>query len=153
MFKKWLDGFIYKPDSKEIYWGKIIPSIVVLIGFAIWVRYVNTNVARRQKARDDFSRFTIGITTAQHNNVKGSMVVDFDYSFAGAKFSHSGSTQDWLFNKPNTHGGRYYVHFDYTDPSNVQILFDHPVPDSVEVVPDSGWVYMPGYARSDKGQD
>lgn len=137
--------FIYKPNSKDIYWEKIISSAVILGAFIICVIYNNKRLAIRKKRRDDFARFTIGVTTAEHNNIKGSMVVDYDYGFAGSKFSADGSTQHWLFDKPKSPGGRYYVQMDYTDPSNVEIFFDHPVPDSVTQAPDSGWRYMPGY--------
>ena len=150
ILKKWIYFFIYKPNSKNIYWEKIISSFVVLAAFFVFILYNNKRLARLQKERDDFGRFTIGVTTAEHNNVKGSMVVDYDYFFAQSKLSASGSTQHWLFNKPKTPGGRYYVQLDYTDPSNVEIFFDHPVPDSITDVPDSGWTYMPSYKKEPK---
>ena len=100
MLKKWIYFFIYKPNSKDIYWEKIISTFVVLAAFFIVVKYNNKRLARLKKKRDDFARYTIGITTAEHNNIKGSMVVDYDYFFARSKLSANGSTMDWLFNKP-----------------------------------------------------
>ena len=64
------------------------------------------------------------------------MVVDYDYFFARSKL-----------NKPKAHGGRYYVQIDSTDPSNVEIFFYRPVPDSIGDAPDSGSTYMPGYKK------
>ena len=144
--KKWIDLFIYKPNSKEIYWQKIYTIAGAIIILFMIVYYDNIRLANRKKERQDFTRYSIGITTAEHNNVKGSMVVDYDYFFAGSKYSNS-NTAHWLFGKPNTHGGRYYVVFASLKPTNVVILWQYPVPDSVNVAPDSGWEYMPGYEK------
>jgi hypothetical protein len=143
--RKWLYFFIYKSSSKDIYWEKIISSLVVLALFFIVVFYNNKRLARLKKKRDEFGRYTIGITKAEHNNVKGSMVVEYYYFFARLKLAGVTSTKNWLFDKPYTRGGRYYVQVDYTDPSNVEIFFDRPVPDSITEAPDNGWTYMPGY--------
>jgi hypothetical protein len=145
MVKKWIDKFIYKPGSTDIYWEKIISSIVVISGFVVFLVFNNKRLGRLKDERNRFRRYVIGVTTAEHNNIKGPMVVEYEYSFAGVHYSTATSTKDWLWNKPNTHGGRYYVELAYNNPTNAEISFEYPVPDSVTNGPDSGWVTMPGY--------
>jgi len=144
--RKWINKAIYNPETKKMHWENIIPPAVVLIALFSTIYFDNIRLAKLKKEREDFTRYAIGITTAEHNNVKGSMVVDYDYFFAGSKYSSSNTTHYWFGpRKPNTHGGRYYVVFAYNNPTNVRILFDYPVPEKAPPVPDSGWEYMPGY--------
>ena len=147
MIKELIYKFIYKPNSREIYWGKIIPSVVVVLGFSVVVHYTNIRVGNQEKERNTFKRYTIGTTITDHNNIKGGMVVDYEYFFARSKYKKYTSTNNWLFNKPITHGGRYYVQFAYINPDNSDMLFNCPVPDSITNSPDSGWEYMPGYEK------
>jgi hypothetical protein len=145
MIKKWIDLLIYKPNTKEIYWNKIVTIVASITVFFVFVHFDNIRIAKLRKERESFRRYTIGVTTAEHNNVKGSMVVEYDYYFAGSKYSHSNTTKNWLFDKPNTHGGRYYVVFASNHPTNVVMLFKYPVPEYIGEAPDSGWVNMPGF--------
>jgi hypothetical protein len=145
MIKKWINLFIYNPDTKKMHWENIIPPAGVLIALFSTIYFDNKRLDRLKRERENFRKYTIGFTTGEHNNVKGSMVVDYDYFFAGSKYSSSNTTQKWLIGKPNTHGGRYYVVFAYSNPTNVRILFNYPVPEKAPTVPDSGWEYMPGY--------
>lgn len=147
MIKEWVNKFIYKPNSNEIYWGKIIPSFAVIFGFSVVVHFTNIRVRNQKKERDAFKRYTIGTTITDHNNIKGGMVVDYEYFFDRSKYVKSISTSKWLIDRPNTHGARYYVRFAYTDPSNAEMLFNRPVPDSIINSPDSGWAYMLGYEK------
>ena len=147
MLCKWVNAFVYKPNSRNIYWGKIIPSIVVIIGFIAFIFYNNHRLDKLEEERNKFSRYTGGTTFGEHNNIKGGMVVDYMFLFAGSKFTNTASTKNWLFNKPLTHGGRYYVHFAYNNPTNAELLFQYLVPDSIINIPDSGWTYMPGHEK------
>ena len=149
MLKKWIARFFFKPNSREIYWGKVIPSFLVVAGFITVVYFNNTRLQRLRDERNRFKRYIVGVTTAEHNNIKGDLVVDYNYSFAGRQYSNLGSTKKWIWGKPNTHGGRYYVQLAYTNPSNAEIFFDYPVPDSIKNCPDSGWAYLPGYEKSE----
>jgi hypothetical protein len=142
---RWWHFFIYKSNSKDVYWGKIIPSMVVLFGFAIFIFFNNKRVDKLTDERNQFERYTIGITTAGHNNIKGSLVIDYRFRFLNSEYSNSNATKSWLIDKPIVQGGRYYVQFAYNNPTNAEILFKYPVPDSIINAPDRGWVYMPGY--------
>lgn len=144
---RWWHLFIYKPNTKEIYWGKIIPSIVVLLGFGIFIFLNNKRIDKLTDERNQSARYTIGITTAGHNNIKGSLVIDYRFHFLGSDYTNSNTTKSWLINKPITQGGRYYIQFAYNNPSNAEMLFQYPVPDSIVNAPDSGWTHLPGYER------
>ncbi len=145
MLKKWIDKFIYKPGTSDIYWEKIISSILVFSGFVFFAYFSHKRYNHLKGERAQFKKYVIGVTTAEHNNIKGPMVVDYKYFYAGIEYSTSTSTKDWIWNKPNSHGGRYYVELAYNNPANAEISFKYPVPDSVTNAPDSGWEYMPGY--------
>jgi hypothetical protein len=143
--QKWWNYLFYKPNSQEIYWGKIIPSVIVVIGFFLIVIFNNKRLDKLKNERIQFARYAIGTTTGQHNNIKGNLVVDYYFMFLDKKITNSEGTGKWFFGKPNTHGGRYYVLFASNNPYNSEMLFENPVPDSFNNAPDSGWNYMPGY--------
>jgi hypothetical protein len=137
----WWHFFIYKPGSKNIYWEKIISSSVVISGFIIWIFFNQSNLDKLKRERDAFGRYTIGITSGSHKNIRGSRSISYVFNVNGIEMSDS-----YTWNWPViTQGGRYYVKFASNNPKNSEILFNYPVPDSIENAPDSGWANMPGY--------
>ena len=143
MIKKWIYKFIYKPNSREIYWEKIISTFVVLAIFFVIVHFTNARLKREKDERDRFKRYVIGVITEEHKYANGNLEIDYSYSFAGDRYSNSRTIKRSLWDKSNTQGERYYVQIAYTNPSNAEIFFDHPVSDSVKNSPDSGWVNFP----------
>ena len=143
---KWWQFFIYKPDSKNIYWEKIISSIVVLVGLVVLVFISVKNTNELDNKRKIHGRYTIGITTDYANNIRSSYTnIYFNYSVKQSILKGcSDYPYDW-HNDINKEGGRYYVQFASNNPSNSEMLFEYPVPDSIKFAPDSGWSYMPGY--------
>lgn len=139
----WWHFFIYRPGSKNIYWEKIISSSIVIIGFVIWIFLSQKSLGKLKEERNAFGRYTIGITTGSHKNIRGSRAIDYLFKVNGNEISDS-----YSWNWPAiTKGGRYYIKFSSKDPSNSEILFDHPVPENIRNSPDSGWNYMPGYDK------
>jgi hypothetical protein len=137
----WWHFFIYKPDSKDIYWEKIISSLIVITGFFIWICFNQKDLKEFKEERDAFGRYTIGVTTGSHQNVRGSRVIDYIFKANGLEISDS-----YSWNWPVTaKGGRYYIKYSSKNPSNSEILFDHPMPADIISSPDSSWNYMPGY--------
>jgi hypothetical protein len=142
---RWWHFFIYKPDSKDLYWEKILSSCFVIVLFFALMFYGNNREKERAIERKTHSRFTIGVTTDYHNNIRSSYTdVDFRYYVGHQKYTGSGSVP-WLSNNVKKVKGRYYVQFASNNPINSKILFEYPVPDSILHSPDSGWTYMPGY--------
>lgn len=81
VIKRALHRFLYKHGSKNVHWVKIISVAVVVAGFAVFVLFNNARLSRLKKERDTFPRYTIGFTTGEHNNIRGSMVVDYVFFY------------------------------------------------------------------------
>ena len=141
---KWWYFFLYKPDSKDIYWEKIISSTVVVIGFGIFVLFNNKRVDKLIIERNQYARFTIGFVLGTTITKSGHDIVDYKYKYEGILYKKDDSWIGSSFNLPNI-GSRYYVQYASNNPSNAEMLFQYPIPDSLQEVPDSGWVNMPGY--------
>ncbi|HVY76242.1 MAG TPA: hypothetical protein VG890_15540 [Puia sp.] len=73
----WWHFFIYKPGGKNIYWEKIISSVVIILGFIAWFFYNERKLEKLRIERETFGRYTIGITTGSHKNIRGSRSVDY----------------------------------------------------------------------------
>jgi len=144
MIKKWIDLLIYKPNTKEIYWNKIFTIVSVITIFFVIVYFNNIRLAERKKQRENFGRYTIGVTTDTYH-ANGHLYINYEYYFLGIKYEESKSPQRRLISILNSHGGRYYVLLASNNPTNAVMLFEYPVPDSIGALPDSGWEYMPGY--------
>lgn len=69
--------FIYKPGGKNIYWEKIISSVVVILGFIAWIFYNERKLEKLRIERETFGRYAIGITTGLHKNIRRSRSVDY----------------------------------------------------------------------------
>ena len=59
-------------------WQRIIAIPVVITIFFVFVHFNNIRLDKRKRERENFRRYTIGVTNAEHNNIKGSMVIDYD---------------------------------------------------------------------------
>lgn len=134
---------VYKPGSSEVYWEKLISSGVVIGSLIVFSIVKDNSIDNSKKQLDRLHRFSIGITTNYHNNVRSSYTnVDFEFKYLGATFKGTGHTP-WLNNTVQKIGGRYYVKFSPADPTNVEILFDKPVPESILNAPDTAWLKIP----------
>jgi len=126
------------------YWERILFGIVVIAGIFALSFYSNKKLDRLKRERDAHGVFVIGTAIGEENDLKGTLVVEFSYSFAGATHIGSMATDRWLNVKPDAPRRNYYVRVAVADPGNAEILLDHPVPDGVVRSPDSGWVRIPG---------
>jgi hypothetical protein len=80
-------NWAYNPGTTEIYWEKVISSSVVLIGLLSFMIYNQGRVNRRTRERNDFPRYTIGLTLGSHNNVKGSKTIEYKYYVNGIMYT------------------------------------------------------------------
>lgn len=134
---------VYKPGSSEVYWEKLISSGVVIGSLIVFSIVKNNSIDNSKKKLDRLHRFSIGTTTNYHNNIRSShTAVYFEFRYLGTTFKGTGHT-DWLDNKVQKIGGRYFVKFSPTDPTNMEILFDKPVPDDIFNAPDTAWSEIP----------
>jgi hypothetical protein len=87
-------------------------------------------------------RYTVATTIGKIQNPRTNGEIEYQFSVDDKIFKASAAD---LENKrivyPN---GRYFLRFPYLTPSAAEILWDHPVPDSVIRVPFSGWAEIPG---------
>lgn len=141
MIKRLWHQFIYKPGTKKLYWEKIVTSSIVLVSFIVWAFLNQGRVNKLEKNRNKFSKYTVGITTASYNNVKGGRYIHYKYFILGKEYSDS---KGWplIDNSVYTKGGHYLVIYDSTDFSNSEIFFTCPVPSSIEP-PNNGWSIKP----------
>lgn len=143
----WWGLFIYKPHSSEIYWEKILSTLTIVVVLVFLIYISRSDEKKLASERRKYERFTIGITTDYHNNIRSSYTdIDFKFFVGNKQYKGSGYVP-WLHNNVQKIDGRYYVKFASNNPMNAEILFKNPVPDSVLEAPDSGWAYMPGYPK------
>ena len=125
-------------------WKNIALGAVIVAGALALSFYSNKKLDRLRREREAHGVFVVGTALAESNNLKGALLVDFTYSFAGRVYSNSMATDRWLDAGRDVRRRRFYVRLSLLDPGNAELLFDHPVPDSVVGSPDSGWARMPG---------
>lgn len=149
MIRRLWRKFIYKPGTEILYWEKIISSAIVIIAFIVWAYFNQTKVNRLKNRRDDYAKYTIGITTGSFNNIKGGRPVHYKYFVNNIEYSNS-NDRSVLFDDVRVNGGRYIVKFDSTNPSNVEMLFRCPVPEYIKEAPENGWKERPIECKEEK---
>ena len=125
-------------------WKNIALGAVIVAGAVALSFYSNKKLDRLKRERDARGVFVVGTALGESNNLKGAFLVDYTYSFAGRMYTNSMATDRWLEGMAGVRRRRFYVRVALLDPANAELLFDHPVPDSIVRSPDSGWVRMPG---------
>lgn len=131
----------YRDGTKELHWGKIISSIVVVIALIAFLIYKNADMDRKKKDRLANRRYTIGITGKRHHNIKSSQpTVEFYYTVLRKEYKDIEHIDAQYEKTAVANGGRYFVEFSSKDPSNSKLLLGQPVPASIQSSPDSGWV-------------
>lgn|GEM_PF-6483534 len=123
---------------KNIALGAVIVAGAVALSF-----YSNNKLHRLKRERDAHGVFVVGTVLAESNDLKGALLLDYTYSFAGRAYTNSMATDRWLDGGAGARR-RFYVRLAVGEPANSELLLDHPVPDSVVISPDSGWARMPG---------
>jgi hypothetical protein len=129
-------------------WRNIALGFLIVAGAVALSVYSNKKFNRLKRERDAHGVFVVGTALAESNNLKGTLLVDYTYSFAGRVYTNSMATDRWLDIGAGVHRRRFYVRVAFLDPANSELLFDHPVPDSVVRSPDNGWARMPGEAAT-----
>lgn len=133
---------LYKPNSKKIYWEKIISSVVVLSGLLLYINHDNKRINRKTRLRNEFPKYTIGITVGGQNIIRGNPAVDYVYYVEGREYK-SWNTYARGYYDVKKVGLRYFVKYSSKDPSNAVILFQCPVPENVKSAPFQGWDQLP----------
>lgn len=96
----------------------------------------------RKKVLSSNARYTIGITGDIYWTTMSGKKINFAY-FVNQK-SYQGS-ENYLNDKITSDCEcRYYVEFDYRNPSYGKLLQDKPVPSSIKSAPSNGWSKIPG---------
>lgn len=131
----------YKSGTKELHWGKVISSLFVLVALLVFIIYNNSRLNRRNKERLENRKYTIGVTGERHHNIKSSKpTVEFYYTVLGKKYKGNQDIDATYEKTVVVNGGRYFVEFSSTDPSNSKLLLGELVPASIQSAPDSGWI-------------
>ena len=145
MFRSVIE-FFYKPGTSEIHKEKLISACVITIALVGAVIYGRIRNPRLEKERNENARYTIGITLKKYttskspnSSVKYKCWLDYQIIKDFEEIPY------YLKGKIVVPQGRYFVQYDSTNLYNRKLLLDCPVPDSITDVPDSGWLYMPGY--------
>jgi hypothetical protein len=93
----------------------------------------------RKYNRDNYARYTIGITRGECFANRTNHDVKFIYYILNKKYINQ-NVYDF---KSKPINGRYFVKYDSLHPSNSVLLQDFPVPDSVKTAPPNGWKEIP----------
>lgn len=128
---------LYKPNSKKIYWEKIISSVVVLSGLLFYIIHGEMRLNDKKALRNEFPKYTIGVTVGGHNQI-----VDYVYYVDGRRYKSSNSHFGGYYDVKKV-GRRFFVKFSSKDPSNVVILFECQVPENIKSAPFEGWDKLP----------
>lgn len=138
-----------KDGTKEWHRGKIVSSLIVVLGLFVFIIYKNQDLNEKAAERLQHIRYTIGVTGKKHHNIKSSQpIIEYFFEVGNQKFTqieHIGASFE---SSVIENGGRYFVEFSSVHPNNSKLRLDYPVPDSITSVPDLGWTSMP-----DKGSN
>ena len=135
----------FKHGTREIHWGKVVCSLIVLIALIAFIIYKNKDINKKEKERMANRRYTIGVTGKMRHNIKSSKpTVEYYYNVLGSKFKRKEHVDSKYEKSVVPNGGRYYVEFSSKDAANSKLLLGLQVPDSVINSPDSGWVDIVG---------
>ncbi|MBK6483396.1 MAG: hypothetical protein KBF75_14460 [Saprospiraceae bacterium] len=91
------------------------------------------------KKLESDSKYTIGLVT-ESNTRSFRYYYYFDYNVDGIQYS--GLATPHSYKPSQVMGKRFYVRYYPPNPDNSEILFDHPVSDSVHAPPE-GWGKLP----------
>lgn len=137
-----------KDGTREWHKGKIISSIVVVLALIVFAFYNNIRLKENAADRKVNLRYSIGVTGKTYHNIKSSQpTVDYFYKVDNVEYSGNEHIAAQFEKTVVAKGGRYYVEFSSKNPSNSKLLLDYPIPDSVTIVAEDGWTYMPGYSN------
>jgi hypothetical protein len=126
-----------------VYWKNAFPGVVITAVAMALSFYSSKKLDRLKRERDSNGVFVVGTALTESNNLKGVLIVDYNYSFAGRVYTNSIPTDKWLNLGAGARLRRFYVRLALADPANAELLLDRPVPDNIVRSPDSGWVRMP----------
>lgn len=136
----------FKDGTRELHLGKVITSIIVFSALIFFAVYKGNDITKKAKDRKEHLKYTIGITDAKNNNFKSSKpTVIYYYKVLEKEYEHLEHIDANYEKNVLANGGRYYVEFSSTNPSNGKLLLGYPVPDTIITAPSDGWTYMPGY--------
>ena len=130
----------YKDGTKELHWGKVGSSIVVLVALIVFIFYNNSRLQYKSNDRLANRRYTIGTTGARHHGIRSSQpTVKFYYMVLGKEYQGNQDIDAQYEKTVVANGGRYFVEFSSKDPNNSKLLLGEPIPTSIQSAPDSGW--------------
>jgi hypothetical protein len=103
----------------------------LLVLFALWRFY---------RIHQDI-RYTVATTIARISTPRNHSQIQYTFSVNGKPFIRSApELEQYKIKYP---GGRYFLRFPFKSPGSNEILWDHPVPDSIMIVPPDGWKVLP----------
>jgi hypothetical protein len=137
----------YKKGTKQVEPIKVIISISVFLMLILFAIYKTNDIAKKKKERKENAKYTIGVTGKIYKNPKSSKpTIKYTYAYKLKEYNDREHV-DAKFEDIVAEKKRYYVEFSYNHPENSKLLLMYPVPDSVQIAPDDGWDYMPGYKK------
>lgn len=118
---------------------KWINRIFFILAFStlLWICIVVYSNSRNLKKQ---SKISIGIVT-EYKLYK--FRYDYYYNFSVRNIKYQGAKHGENLKPKDVIGKRFYVRYYPLDPHNSEILFDHPVSDSLMDAPQEGWEKLP----------
>jgi hypothetical protein len=101
-----------------------------LITYSIWRHY----------QLKDFARYTIGTTTKRFITAKSGFQIEYIFYVNGKKYKGARNEYNYHIQYP---GNRYFVKYSYKYPSQSEIQWNLPIPDSIKIAPPDGWQEIP----------
>jgi hypothetical protein len=107
---------------------------LILPGFILYIIWKNYQIKHN-------ARYTIGVTQRRVLTAKSGFEIDYIFYVNGHQ--HEGSGYDVKKYNIQYPGSRYIVKYSYRFPSQSEILWNLPIPDSIKNVPPDGWIEIP----------
>lgn len=115
---------------------KIINWLVILFAttlILIWALY-------RNETPENY-RYTIAVVTSVEGVLNGDPAANILYSVNGTTYKSSGSS--YLGDRFLKKGDRVFIKYPPNSPNWGTIVSEKPVPDTLKVIPPSGWKKLP----------
>jgi hypothetical protein len=142
--KDLLENF-YDYETKKINKPSAFASLVVLTLIICFVIFKEKKFKIDKTDRMNHLRYTVATTGKKNKNFRSSQpTVKYYYKYLNNDYKSLQHIDAKFENNIVINGGRYYVELSSKNPDNSKLRLDLPVPDSIIVVPDTGWIIPPG---------
>ncbi|WP_461102577.1 hypothetical protein [Spirosoma koreense] len=121
---------------------KIIMWLVVIVVFI----FIGLLRGSEESALDECSKITVAEPIEVNGSFRRSFTLSYKYMYQGKLFRSSnslGSIDLIRFGEKHFLSRRYYVKIQCDDPQLTRVLWEEPVPATIDNVPDEGWISLP----------